>query len=79
MDYSNKLIVGLATAPTIFVSMVLLIQFGLIGYLLVFAIFVLTTMLYNAIVVASEKSQKLGRFVLFIAIPFSIFVGAMYV
>ena len=79
MDYSNKLLVGLATAPTILISMFLLAQFGLVGYLLAFAIFVAITVLYNVVVVATEQPKKLGRFVLFIAIPFAFFVGAMYV
>lgn len=65
MDYSNKLLVGLATAPTILISMLLLAQFGLVGYLLAFAIFVAITVLYNVVVVATEQPKKLGRFVLF--------------
>ena len=69
MDYSNKLLVGLATAPTILISVVLLAQFGLVGYLLVFTIFVATTVLYNVVVVTTEQPKKLGRFVLFIVIP----------
>ncbi|MDO6567727.1 hypothetical protein Q4561_11715 [Alteromonas sp. 1_MG-2023] len=79
MDYSNKLLVGLATAPTILVSMLLLAQFGLVGYLLACSIFVAITVLYNVVVVATEQPKKLGRFVLFIAIPLAFFVGAMYV
>tara|TARA_B100001063_G_scaffold196044_1_gene187897 strand:+ start:434 stop:673 length:240 start_codon:yes stop_codon:yes gene_type:complete len=79
MDYSNKLLVGLATAPTILISVFLLAQFGFVGYLLAFAIFVAITVLYNVVVVATEQPKKLRRFVLFIAIPLAFFVGVMYV
>ena len=78
MDYSNKLLVGLATTPTIVVSILLLSEFGVLGYVLVFLVFVASTVLYNYLVTEAEHSKFL-RFALFIAVPFALFVGVIYV
>jgi hypothetical protein len=78
MDYSNKLLIGLGTAPAIICSVLLFSQLGVVGYLLVFLVFVAATVLYKSVVVEAEHSKFL-RFALFTTIPFALFAVVMYV
>lgn len=79
MDYSSKWLVGLGTVPYIIISLILFGTMGNWGFLLTGLIFVVSTKVYEILIIKAHKPKQVGRFIAFFVMPFILLVGASYV
>ncbi len=76
MDYSNKWLVGLATAPYIVLSFFVGEQSSV---MLTLVCFVLSTIGYSLIIIKAKPDVQCKRFIVFLTFPFLVFAGLIYV
>ena len=76
MDFSNKWLMGVATAPYIFLGMFLGAQYK---FAVVLGCLFLSTIAYSNLVANADRTVQKQRFFMFVLFPIILFILAMYV
>ncbi|WP_024605407.1 MULTISPECIES: hypothetical protein [unclassified Pseudoalteromonas] len=76
MDFSNKWLIGVATAPYIFLGMFLGAQYK---FAVVLGCLILSTIAYSNLVSNADRKVQKQRFFMFVLFPIILFILAMYV